>query len=65
MSIHAINKSTDNYSGGGLPVYDKLDYIFFDYNLCVGEMNGLYLLECLMDYNSNIPFSQNRIHKSK
>jgi len=42
MSIHAINKSTDKYSGGGLPVYDKLDYIFSKLNNKFNSDIGLY-----------------------
>ena len=42
MSIHAINKSTDNYSGGGLPVYDKLDYIFSKLNKGFNSAQGLW-----------------------
>jgi hypothetical protein len=42
MSIHAINKSTDKDSGGGLPVYDKLDYIFSKLNKGFNGSLGLW-----------------------
>ena len=42
MSIHAINKSTDGYSGGGLPVYEKLDYVFSKLNQGFNSSLGLW-----------------------
>lgn len=42
MSLHAINKSTDKYSGGGLPVYTTRAYLFSALNQKFNSDIGLW-----------------------
>jgi len=41
-SLHILNKSTRNKIGGGLPFYNKTDYIFSFENNCFNNDDGLW-----------------------
>ena len=42
MSLHTINRSTKSHPGGGLPFYDKIDYVFSALNEQFNSSVGLW-----------------------
>ena len=41
-SLHIINRATNSFKGGGIPFYDKIDYVFSKLNDCANTTIGIW-----------------------